>query len=249
MDYPYIGLNMRDPVLKDKRVRQAIGYAIERRAIVEYCAAAWRFQRRDPAADVVGVRSRRVLVPVRSRQGSRAARRSRLHRSGRRRPGTAAAPHPQGLEQRIQPAAGRRDPAESARVGIELDVRTYEFATLFADVLKGNFQMYLLQWTGGAVADPDILRRVFHSNRCRPPASTAADSAIPTSMACWTKPPPRPTTPSDGCFITEAQRLIAEQAPYISLWCKTNVIVAQRDLRGIHPLPTVDFAFLKNVAR
>ena len=36
MDYQYIGLNMRDPVLKDVRVRQAIGYAIDRQAIIDY---------------------------------------------------------------------------------------------------------------------------------------------------------------------------------------------------------------------
>ena len=52
-----------------------------------------------------------------------------------------------------------------------------------------------------------------------------------------------------ACCYDQAQRLIAEQAPYISLWYKTNVVVAQRDLRGIHPLPTADFAFLKDVAR
>jgi peptide/nickel transport system substrate-binding protein len=48
------------------------------------------------------------------------------------------------------------------QVGIDVDVRSYEFATLYADVLGGNFQMFTLQWVGGAVADPDILRRVFH---------------------------------------------------------------------------------------
>ena len=53
-------------------------------------------------------------------------------------------------------------------VGIALDVRTYEFATLYADVLKGNFQLFTLQWVGGAVADPDILRRVFHSSQMPP---------------------------------------------------------------------------------
>ena len=35
-DYAYIGLNLRDPVLADRRVRQAIGYAIDRTAIVSY---------------------------------------------------------------------------------------------------------------------------------------------------------------------------------------------------------------------
>src|SRR5918992_959919 len=35
-DYQYIGFNMRDPVLADKRVRHAIAYAIDRQAIVDY---------------------------------------------------------------------------------------------------------------------------------------------------------------------------------------------------------------------
>ena len=35
-------------------------------------------------------------------------------------------------------------------------------------MLKGNFQMFTLQWIGGALADPDILRRVFHSTQMPP---------------------------------------------------------------------------------
>src|SRR6185295_17168622 len=54
------------------------------------------------------------------------------------------------------------------KVGVDLEVLTYEFATLFADVIKGNFQMYSLQWTAGSLADPDILRRVFHSKQVPP---------------------------------------------------------------------------------
>ncbi|MBI3491058.1 MAG: hypothetical protein HY047_04605 [Acidobacteria bacterium] len=45
------------------------------------------------------------------------------------------------------------------------------------------------------------------------------------------------------------QRQVAIDVPYISLWCKTNVVAAQRTLTGIHLLPTADFTFLKNVAR
>src|SRR5206468_5983590 len=35
-DYQYIGLNLKDPVLKDRRVRQAIAYAIDRQALVDH---------------------------------------------------------------------------------------------------------------------------------------------------------------------------------------------------------------------
>ena len=54
------------------------------------------------------------------------------------------------------------------RVGIDLDLRSYEFATVFADILKGNFQIFSLQWVGGGLVDPDMLRRVFHSQQVPP---------------------------------------------------------------------------------
>ncbi len=64
---------------------------------------------------------------------------------------------------RIQAAAIQHD---LARVGIALDVRSSEFQTLSADVLRGNFQMYTLQFVG--VTDPDILRLVYHSQQVPP---------------------------------------------------------------------------------
>ena len=51
-DYAYVGFNMRDPILKDRRVRHAIGYAIDRQAIVDYL-------RRGLARPAVG-----ILPPV-----------------------------------------------------------------------------------------------------------------------------------------------------------------------------------------
>ena len=36
LDFSYLGFNMRDPILPDKRVRHAIGYAIDRDAIIKY---------------------------------------------------------------------------------------------------------------------------------------------------------------------------------------------------------------------
>jgi ABC-type transport system substrate-binding protein len=65
---------------------------------------------------------------------------------------------------RVQAAALQHD---LARVGVAVDVRSSEFQTLFADVVRGNFQLYTLQFVG--VTDPDMLRRVFHSAQ-EPPA-------------------------------------------------------------------------------
>ena len=135
-------------------------------------------------------------------------------------------------------------------VGIALDVRTYEFATLFADV-AGRQLPDVLRCSGPAAPSPTPTSCAGCSTRIRrrPSASTAAASAIPASIGLLDEATISTDDAQRRVLYNRAQRLIAEQAPYISLWCKTNVIVAQRDLRGIRPLPTVDFAFLKDVER
>ena len=147
--------------------------------------------------------------------------------------------------------AGYRKVARACHqaVGIDLDVRTYELATLFADVFSGNFQLYTLQWAGGALADPDILRRIFHSTQT-PPAgfnrghfkNAEIDRLLDEASSAA----------EEGrrlALYSEVQRLVAEQAVYISLWHKTNFVVARRDLTGIRLSPTADYLFLKDVAR
>ena len=52
-------------------------------------------------------------------------------------------------------------------VGIELEVRPLEFATLLSDSVKGNFQLNLLRWVG-ANNDPDVFEFVYSSKRFPP---------------------------------------------------------------------------------
>ena len=85
-DYQYIGVNLRDPILRDVRVRQALAYAVDYDAIIEYSAPRARLpRRRNHPAGRVGVRAGRVLVHARSRAGEAPARRGRLPGSRRRR--------------------------------------------------------------------------------------------------------------------------------------------------------------------
>ena len=62
-------------------------------------------------------------------------------------------------------------------VGIALDIRTFEFATFFADVTSGAFQIYSLRWIGGN-EDPDIFEYAFHSDKF-PPARQPTAVSIP----------------------------------------------------------------------
>lgn len=247
-DYAYVGVNMRDPILKDRRVRHALGHAIDRQAIVDHL-------RRGLARPAVG-----VLPPA----------------SWAFEPGVFQFTHDPQKAIALLEDAGYRDPdgdgpeprlrlslkvstnefirlqaaviqQDLKRVGIELDVRSYEFATLYADVLKGNFQLFTLQWVG--VSDPDMLRRVFHSTQMPPNGfnrgyyeNPEVDRLIDAAMVAESDDERRK-------LYGDAQRVVAEDAPYISLWYKTNIAVSGTRIEGVTLTPSAEFTFLRNVVK
>jgi len=247
-DYAYVGLNLRNPILARAEVRRAIGSAIDRDAIVNYL-------RRGFATTAVGI------VPPMSwaYEGDVFQLRYDLAEA-RRLLDAAGFPDPDGdgpatrftlslktstsEVYRVQAAAIQHD---LSRVGIALDVRTSEFLTLLADIVRGNFEMYTAQFVG--VTDPDMLRRVFHS-RQTPPAgfnrvfyhNDDVDRFIDAAASAV----------DDGerrILYGRAQKQIARDLPYISLWYKTNVAVFQADIHGVSLSPIADFTFLKDVYR
>jgi peptide/nickel transport system substrate-binding protein len=250
VDYQYVGVNLRDPLLKDERVRQALAHAIDRQAIVDHL-------RRGLATPASGLMPPLAWAHERdivSFQHDPARAGALLDEAGHPDP-DGDGPRPRfrlnlkvsNVEfNRLQSTVIQQD---LARVGVALDVRTYEFATLFADVVSGNFQLYTLQWTGGAMADPDIFRRVFHSSQA-PPAgfnrgfyrNAEVDSLL--DEAATTLDPVRRRQ-----LFGDVQRIVAREVPYVSLWHKTNFAIAQRSLTGIRLSPIADFHFLRHVAR
>ena len=120
---------------------------------------------------------------------------------------------------------------------------------MYADILKGNFQMYTLQWVGGAVADPDILRRVFHSQMVPPTGFNRGHFSDAETDRLIDQATQAITLEDRRALYGKVQQRIAELAPYISLWTKTNYAIARPGIRGVELTPTVDFSFLKNVER
>lgn len=250
LDFSYLGFNMRDPAVSDRRVRQAIGYATNRDAIVKYL-------RRDLAHAATGLLPPQAWAyepdiftftfdPGKAKQ--------LLDEAGYRDPdGDGPLPRLRlslkvstNEEVRLQSTVIQQD---LRQVGIDLDVRSYEFATVFADILKGNFQIMSLQWVGGAVIDPDILRRVFHSTQVPPVgfnrgyyANAEVDRLIDLASTAVDEPERK-------AFYGAAQRIIAEDAVYIPIWNRVNVAVAQKNLDGLQLSPTIDFSVLKDVQR
>jgi peptide/nickel transport system substrate-binding protein len=115
--------------------------------------------------------------------------------------------------------------------------------------VRGNFQLYTLVFSAGASADPDILRRVFHSSQTPPSGYNRGHYANPEVDRLLDLATAALSLDERRRYYVEAQRLIAVDAPIISLWTGTNVAVAQKDLTGVSLSPLGDFAFLPNVSR
>jgi peptide/nickel transport system substrate-binding protein len=248
VDYTYIGLNMRDPVLQDRRVRQAIAYAVDREAIVKYL-------RRGLAQPAVG-----VLSPIswafepNVRQFNHDVEKAKqlLDEAGYHDP-DGDGPQPRlrlsfktSTDEfyRLQATVIQQD---LAKAGIDVDVRSYEFATFYADVLAGNVQLYTLQWVG--VTDPDMLRRVFHSQQVPPVGfnrtyykNPEVDRLIDLASAATSDDERKK-------YYSEVQKVVAEDVPYVSLWYKTNVAVLRPDIHGVRLSAQADFLSLKDVQK
>jgi peptide/nickel transport system substrate-binding protein len=250
LDLSYVGFNMRDPILADRRVRHAIGYAIDREAIIKYMRRglarqavgllpdqAWAFEREvhrfahDPA------RAKRLLDEAGFRDPDGDGPRPRL---------TLSLKISTNEETRLQSTVIQED---LRRVGIDLELRSYEFATFYADVTRGNFQLFSMIWAGGALADPDLLRRVFHSDQTPPSGFNRGYYRNPDVDRLIDLATESSDDAVRGKYYRAAQVLVAEDAPYIPIWNRTNVIVAQRSLEGLRLTATGDFQGLRNVRR
>jgi peptide/nickel transport system substrate-binding protein len=109
--------------------------------------------------------------------------------------------------------------------------------------------MYGLQWVGGALADPDILRRVFHSQQEPPAGFNRGHFSDPEVDRLIDRASNATEYEERRELYGKVQQRIAEAAPYISLWHRTNFALSQPSLKGIHLSPQGDFTFLRNVSR
>jgi len=129
-------------------------------------------------------------------------------------------------------------------IGINLDIRTFEFATFYADVTKGAYQMHSLRWIGGN-QDPDIFESVFDSASFAPKrqnrtyySNSRIDELIRTG---------RGTVDQEARkhAYTEIQETVNRDVPYVNLWYFDNVLVHTRRVRNLQVSAAGNYDFLK----
>jgi peptide/nickel transport system substrate-binding protein len=237
----YLAFNLRDPILRDRRVRQAIAYAIDRAPFIHYLQRdfarpaysilppeSWAYNGGVPHYDHDPERARQLLdqagyVPVNG---------VRFHLVMKTSTEESTRLLAAVLQQQL------RD------VGIALDIRTFEFATFFSDVTRGAYQLHSLRWVGGN-EDPDIFEYVFHSARITPRGANRTFYSNPRADALIDQARSELDQTKRKALYAELQQILAEDLPYIDLWYQDNVLVHTKRVRNLTLNPAGNYDFLK----
>ncbi|MGE5247800.1 MAG: ABC transporter substrate-binding protein [Verrucomicrobiota bacterium] len=227
----YLGFNLRDRALSDRRVRRAIALAIDREAIVR---TIWKGHA-DVVESILPPGSWAIagdLPPVRpDLPGARRL----LDEAGYRVPGGDPSRPRLRLtyktsqnEVRLRVATVIQEQLRA--IGIALEIQSLEWGTFFSDVKKGNFQLYGLTWVG--ISDPDIYYHAFHS-RSTPPDGANRGGYANGEVDRLTEAARRePVRERRRAMYRQVQRILARDLPVLPLWAGRNVLVRDRRLAG-----------------
>jgi len=229
----YIGFNMRDAVLRDVRVRRAIAHAIDRDAIIKYFLKDSAAKTQTLLAPANPFHLEEVPLEYDPEESRRL-----LDAAGYRDPGGGKPRLKLVFKTSKNPVRGKLAEIFAEylkKVGIETEIKSYEWGTFFSDVKSGNFQMYSLTWVG--IADPDVLRFIFHSKYAPPNGFNRGRFEDPELDELLDAGKTEPDFSKRKKIYDEAQRELTEQLPFVTLWTQVNIAAVNRRVRGFVVYP------------
>jgi peptide/nickel transport system substrate-binding protein len=242
----YMAFNLADPLVRDRRVREAIARGIDRPAIVRHLlhgAATlatgllppghWAHEPDVPRYEPDPGAARRLLDEAGLPDPDGEGRAPRLRLSYKTSTSELSQQQAAILQEQL------------ARVGIALEIRAYEWPTFYDDLKAGRFQVVVSNWT--EISDPDVYRLRFHS-RHRPPAgfnrggydNPVIDRLIERGAATLDEAERRR-------IYGAVQRLLAHDLPYVVLWHRDVTAAMRERVRGFRLTPGADFHPLREV--
>ena len=245
--FQYLGVNLDHPVLKIPEVRRAIAHAIDREAIIRHLLKGL-------AAPATG-----LLAPEHWAYEPSVPGFPHDPEQAKTLLDSAGFPDPDGdgplprfkLSYKTTTLDLRRRIAEAfkeqlGRVGIELEVRTYEWGTFYGDIRKGNFHLYSLAWVGAI--DPDVYFSLFHSQSFPPQGNNRGRYRNAELDRLLESGRRRLDLEERRQIYSRVQKTLALELPIIPLWWVKNVVVMKPGIEGFVPYPDGHLISLKKAS-
>ncbi len=237
----YIGFNTQSPPLDNVKVRQAIGYAIDREKIIAELLsgqAKIAYSILPPSSWAYSAGTQYSYDPAKSKQ--------LLQESGYK-----------GEPIKFKYASGNAAYSSYAQaiqnmlgeVGLNVQIETLDTNTIRENLKLGQFQMNTAVWIGGN-QDPIFLRDLFTTakipsegvyccNRARysnPEVDKIIDEAVNATDREKAKE-----------LYIKAWDIVSSDLPLLPLWYPANMIVANKRIGNIKIAPSGDWSFIKDI--
>lgn len=227
----YLGFNMKDKIVADVKVRQAINQAIDRDKIIKYVLSG------------LAIPANTMLPPTDTFYANDLAKSTFNPEAAKKLLDEAGFKHPDGNPKKprfalsyktttdlTRIAIAKAVAADLKKIGIDVTVESLEWGRFKADVEAGKVQMWSLAWVG--FKDPDIFRFAFATESFPPNGgnrgwfSNAELDALLTAGKVETDQAKRLD------IYNKVQNLVAKNVPYVFLWHEEIFAVVSKKVEG-----------------
>lgn len=240
LNYSYLGFNCQNKILKNKLVRQAIAYAINRDAMIKHILNGYALKAANLLVSDHWAFEKSVICYEYNLQMSKKL----LDSAG----------YPEnkdGIRFSIEYKALNKDStrriaevvqAQLKKIGIDVKLKMYEWGTFYGDIKKGNFEMFQMTWVG--ITEPDIYYYIFHSNSIPPHGANRGRYINHKIDDLVEKGRYELNVEKRKKIYSEVQKIISEESPYVSLWYNANIIALNVRVKYYKPHPSANLKYL-----
>ena len=237
--YTYLGYNLKHPIFQDKRVRQALSYAINKQELIDgvllgygrvatgpYKPDTWVYNNDVPKYGYNPEKARQLLAAAgwQDHDGD-----GILDKDGRKFSFTIVTNQGNDLRSKTGEIIQRR----FKEIGVEVKLRIIEWATFLKEFINpGNFDATILGWTGGP--EPDQYN-IWHSSKTGPRElnfigfkNAEVDRLLEKGRRIFDQQQRK-------VFYDRFQEILAEEQPYTFLYIGEALPAVSKRFRGVKP--------------
>ncbi|MDM7985752.1 MAG: peptide-binding protein [Smithella sp.] len=239
--YTYLGYNLKNPLFADKRVRQAISYAINKDEIINGVLLKLGKQAHGPYKPGTWAYNDKVKIynydPQKARELLREAGWTKVNQEGilekNGKPFVFEIVTNQGNETRQKCAEIIQ--RQLKEVGIDVKIRILEWSSFVTDFInKRRFDAVIMGWT--IPLDPDAYD-VWHSSKTAPEELNFVSYNNPEVDEMLEKGRSTFDQKERKKYYDRFQEILAEDQPYTFLYVPDALVIINKRFRGIEPAP------------
>ena len=231
----YLLLNLKNPHLKQRRIRRALSLLINREEILRFHLKGYGTAARSLIHPENRFFNKNLPEAVFSVTQSRALTRGTKN-SG-------------GVPLRLS-CSNNKSSLDKARVlsgqiskgDFDIKLESYEWGVFYRDIQNGRFDIALMKWVG--VMDPDIYRVAFHSENFAPSGRNRSFYSHPELDRLLDKAVPILDERRRKTVYDKIQEIVARDVVIIPLWHEKEIAVVKKGVKGYRLPDNGDFSSL-----